>query len=229
MDGLPGTGWVSASSLLTFEVAARRLILPDIALDLAWVNGRIDVIGPMSVARASRYPVGTRVVLLSVSPANAAMWLGMPLSELTDTVVDLRDICTERARWLEARFEAGTTGELVRDYAHVKSRAGAAAKALARGATVSEAAEAVNLSERQLTRSFRDTMGLHPKRFQRILRLRRAVIAAKGGMSLAGAAIEGGYADQAHFTREITALVGAPPREILPDVGNVQDMASGIG
>jgi AraC-like DNA-binding protein len=229
MDGLARTGWVSATSLSTFEVAERRLILPDTALDLAWVNGRIDVIGPMSVARPSRYPVGTRVMLLSLSPAHAAIWLGVPLSELTDIVVDLRDICTERAQWLEARFEVGTIGDLVRDSAPAKSRAGTAARALARGATVAEVAEAVNLSERQLTRSFRDTMGLHPKRFQRIARLRRAVVAAKGGMSLAGAAIEGGYADQAHFTREITAMLGAPPREILPNVGNVQDMASCIG
>lgn len=220
---------LSALSLGRFEVAERRVVLPDTALDLAWVDGRIDVIGPMTVARASRYRVGQRVELLSVGPANAAMWLGIPLSELTDMVVDLRDICGERARWLEARFEAGTAGGLVGTGAPALSRAGAAATALGRGATVGEVAAALNLSERQLTRSFHAVLGLHPKRFQRIARLRRAVAAAKAGASLAGSAFDGGYADQAHFTREMTALTGAPPRAILPNVGNVQDATLRVG
>jgi AraC-like DNA-binding protein len=77
-------------------------------------------------------------------------------------------------------------------------------------------------------RSFHDTIGLHPKRFQRIARLRRAVVAAKAGTSLAAAAVEGGYADQAHFNREIKQLTGASPRRLLPNVGNVQDAASRI-
>lgn len=223
------TGWLSATSLVTFEVAEHRLALPDTALDLAWVDGRVDVIGPMSVARMSRYPVGTRVMLLSVDPASAAPWLGVPLGELTDIVVDLRAICADRAGWLEARFESGTAGELVGNGAAIPSRAGTAAKALVRGATVAAVAEAVNLSERQLTRSFHHTMGLHPKQFQRIARLRHTVLAAKRGTPLAAAAIDGGYADQAHFNREIKALTGGPPRAVLPHVGNVQDVAPRIG
>jgi AraC-like DNA-binding protein len=226
MDKVAGIDGLRATSLVKFEVAQHRLALPDTALDLAWVDGRVDVFGPMRIARTSRYPVGTRVMLLSVDAANAAMWLGVPLCELTDMVVGLRDIAPEQARWLEARFEAGTASELVGGSAPARSRAGAAAKALERGVAVAEVARALNLSERQLTRSFHDTMGLHPKRFQRIARLRRAMMAAKSGTPLAAAAIDNGYADQAHFTREIRALTGASPRAILPNVGNVQDMAS---
>lgn len=95
MDATAGTGWLSANSLVKFEVAQHRLALPNTALDLAWVNGRVDGIGPLSIARRLRYPVETRVMLLSVCPANAAMWLGLPLIELTDIVVDLRDIIPE--------------------------------------------------------------------------------------------------------------------------------------
>jgi AraC-like DNA-binding protein len=229
MGAIATTGWPGATSLVTFEVARHRLTLPDTALDLAWVDGRIDVIGPMSMARPSRYAVGTRVVLLSIAPADAASWLGVPLIELTDLVVDLRDIGAEFADRLGAHFEASTVGALVANRARQPSRTGVAANALARGARVAEVADAINLSERQLTRSFHRTTGLHPKRFQRIVRLRRAVGAAKAGMSLSGAAFEAGYADQAHLTREIRALTGATPLAILPNVGNVQDVGSVLG
>ena len=214
-----------AMSLGYFEVAERRLVLPDTSLDLAWVNGRIDVIGPMSVARPSRYGVGKRVILLSIDPATSHAWLGVPLKELTDRVVDLREIDVEHANWLEARFEAGTIGDLVGSGAPVASRAAVAVSALTRGRSVTEVAAAVNLSERQLTRSFHAALGLSPKRFQRITRLRRAVLKAKAGLSLAEAAIASGYADQAHFNREVKALTGSTPRVILPNVGNVQDVA----
>lgn len=218
-------GWLSATSLVRFEVAERRLALPDTSLDLAWADGRVHVVGPMSFARPSSFAIGTRAMLLSVDPVTGAAWLGVPLSEVTDRIVDLRDIHAERAKQLEAQFEAGTAGDLVGGGAHPGSRVRVAASALARGVAVSEVARMVNLCERQLTRSIYGTIGLHPKRFQRIVRLRRAVVAAKAGISLAEAAIDGGYADQAHFTREVKSLTGAAPREILPDVGNVQDMA----
>ncbi len=220
-----GRGWLSATSLATYEVAQGRLVLPDTSVDLVWVDGRIDLIGPMSVARPSRYAIGTRVMLLSVEPATAAAWLGIPLSEVTDRVVDLHDIHAETARELQGLFESDTVSDLVGSLAPACSRVTVAASALARGVAVAEVADAVNLCARQLTRSFHEIIGLQPKRFQRITRLRRAVVAAKSGLSLAEAAIEAGYADQAHFTRDMKSLTGAAPRTILPNVGNVQDMS----
>ncbi len=219
---------VNATSLVAFEVAEHRLALPDTALDMAWVDGRVDVIGPMSVARPSRYAIGTRVTLLALDPASASRWLGVPLSTLTDTVTDLRDIHGEHAKVLEAMFETGSITELLRPSTPDASRADVAVRSLTQGATVRQVAEAVNLSERHLSRSFQYTLGLHPKRFQRIRRLRRAVEAAKRGNSLVAAALEAGYADQAHFSREVRALTGATLRALLPNVGNVQDVAPRI-
>lgn len=205
-----------ATSLVHYEVAARRLVLPDTSLDLTWVDGEIDVIGPMSVARPSRYAIGARVLLLSLEPVTGAAWLGIPLNALTDRVVRLKDVSGARANWLEARFEAGTAGDLVGAGAQDGSRATVAMRALARGARVAAVAAHLNLSERHLTRSFHEHLGLHPKRFQRIARLRHAVAQAKAGLSLAEAAIAGGYADQAHFTREVRALTGATPVRFSP-------------
>jgi AraC-like DNA-binding protein len=60
-------------------------------------------------------------------------------------------------------------------------------------------------------RAYRE-VGLSPKRILRVLRLHRALIAARRpGSSWSGVACAAGYADQAHLTREMQALVGETP------------------
>jgi AraC-like DNA-binding protein len=49
----------------------------------------------------------------------------------------------------------------------------------------------------------------------RVLRMNRALAAARTGLPLASVAAQTGYADQAHLTREIRALTGVPPRALL--------------
>lgn len=70
------------------------------------------------------------------------------------------------------------------------------------------------LSERQLERRFIALVGLRPKLFERIIRLRRLVDLlhagdTKGFAELAHAA---GYFDQAHFNRDLKAFTGMAPR-----------------
>ena len=54
-------------------------------------------------------------------------------------------------------------------------------------------------------------VGYGPKTLQRVLRFGRALAALDAGVDLARLALEAGYADQAHLTRECTRLAGAPP------------------
>jgi AraC-like DNA-binding protein len=49
----------------------------------------------------------------------------------------------------------------------------------------------------------------------RVLRLNLALDRARAGLSLAEVAARTGYADQAHFTRDVKALTGVPPRALL--------------
>ncbi len=231
-DTTPGGKIPSGSlSLHSLEVAQRRMALPDVSLELVWIDGRVDVIGPMSKGRPTRYAIGDRLTVLSIDPIWAAAWIGMPLRSLTDQVVDLADIDPTLAgvvlehfangdvrRFLSVEPSAGSHGPL--------SRAATAADMLSRGRRVGRVAEHLNLCERQLTRSFEALTGLHPKRFSRIARLRRAVMLAKEGAGLAAAAAAAGYADQAHLARDMRALTGQSPRQILPHVGNVQDIAA---
>ena len=230
MSGITQVGRtpLAAVALVAFTVAERRLTLPDTAVDLVWADERVTVIGPMRNARPTRLAVGSRALLPSLDPLIAATWLRMPLDLLTDQAVDLADIDRCAAAELEERFAGGRVGELVGS-GRPGGRLALAASALTQGAQVAQVAERVGLSERQLARSFKRRLGLHPKRFARIARLRRAVQAAKSGAGLAHAAAAAGFADQAHLSREMKTLTGLSPRQALPHVGNVQDLGGVIG
>ena len=74
------------------------------------------------------------------------------------------------------------------------------------------------LSERQLQRRFRESVGYGPKTLQRILRFRRFLgelgRGRDGPGGLAGIAASTGYADQAHLTRESRELAGSSPAQL---------------
>ncbi len=74
-------------------------------------------------------------------------------------------------------------------------------------------AHELGCSERHLARRFASEIGVAPKTVARILRFEHARRLAATGRDggWAGIAQEAGYADQAHLTREFTALGGLPP------------------
>lgn len=68
------------------------------------------------------------------------------------------------------------------------------------------------LSTRQIQRNFAREIGMPPRSYLRLLRLREAVAGVQGETAhLADAAAASGYADQAHMTREFRALGGLSP------------------
>jgi AraC-like DNA-binding protein len=69
------------------------------------------------------------------------------------------------------------------------------------------------MSVRSLQRLFGDYVGVSPKWVMRRARLHEAALRADGGepVDWAALAIDLGYADQAHLTREFTATIGVPP------------------
>ncbi|TCO46959.1 helix-turn-helix protein [Kribbella antiqua] len=83
------------------------------------------------------------------------------------------------------------------------------------GAGVLSLASSVGLSERQLHRRCLDAFGYGPKMLDRVLHLNVALDHARTGLALAEVAARFGYADQAHFTRDVKALTGLPPRLLL--------------
>lgn len=78
-------------------------------------------------------------------------------------------------------------------------------------------ASGLGVSPRTLHRRFRAATGLSPKEFARIQRVRRATVTAMraAGQSWSAVALEHGYTDQAHLTREFSALTGLTPERLL--------------
>ena len=86
------------------------------------------------------------------------------------------------------------------------------------------------LSERQLERRFLAVVGLRPKLFARIIRLRRLIDLlhagdTKGFAALAHAA---GYFDQPHFNRDLKAFTGMAPRAYFRQELVLPDYFSGV-
>jgi len=86
--------------------------------------------------------------------------------------------------------------------------------------------------ERQLQRTFKDTLGTSPKVYTRIIRFRNAyqyVRATKAGrLSWASLSYDFGYADQAHFIRDFKEFTGAIPSLVVEDKQQYYQLTTGI-
>lgn len=70
----------------------------------------------------------------------------------------------------------------------------------------------MGLNPASISRGFARAYGVSPKRFRLEARTRRALTAIDAWQgSLADLAADQGFADQAHLTRSIAAMTGAPP------------------
>jgi AraC-like DNA-binding protein len=72
-------------------------------------------------------------------------------------------------------------------------------------------AHAFGLAPGTVSRGFRQTYGVSPKRYRAEARAHRAWTALKGNERLSQLALSQGFADQSHMTRAVTALTGFPP------------------
>jgi AraC-like DNA-binding protein len=90
--------------------------------------------------------------------------------------------------------------------------------------TVARLAADAGVSERHLRRRFTRDVGLSPKEFARVRRLRSSIVEALGSaercwVELAAA---GGYADQAHLVKEYKRLSGLAPEALLAHLARIR-------
>jgi AraC-like DNA-binding protein len=193
-------------------------ILPDACSDIVWRSGLPTVVagpdtGPsFSVTRPGSLIVGVRFLPGAGGPA-----LGLPLDQLRDQRVELSELGLDREQFLGEDLELaealGGVGALAAQLvaAGPPDRAVQAAtvRLLDPRQRVDRLAAEIGLSERQLRRRFRASVGYGPKTLQRILRLRRFLRSDR--QSLGRAALDAGYADQAHLARDCRRLTGLAP------------------
>ncbi|MEU8763176.1 helix-turn-helix transcriptional regulator [Streptomyces sp. NPDC048659] len=200
-------------------------------------------------ARVLGHGGDVRGVELAMAPWAARRFFGATgLAELTDTLADPAEVLGGRVRSLaEALAEAPGWPErfalldetLLRWSAEAERRGAAAEPApavleawrlLERSAgalRVHEVAAATGWSERHLESRFREQIGLGPKRLARVLRLNRAIGLLTAGERAADTAARCGYYDQAHLSREFTAMTGLPPGRFLADRGTASAWIAG--
>jgi AraC-like DNA-binding protein len=173
--------------------------------------------GPLQLQAAGRvHTIGVRF-----RPGGMARFVRAPLAAFADRALQLDDVFGNAGRDLvqtvaEARRpEATIAAFLQRRLREQQPRdpLPAATRQLidSRGSlTVDALADACGLGPRQLERRFLDGVGLSPKRFGRIVRLQE-VLRRAGTRPWVDVAIDCGYADQSHLTRDFRALTGNSP------------------
>jgi AraC-like DNA-binding protein len=87
---------------------------------------------------------------------------------------------------------------------------------------VAALAEVFGLPERRLQRLFAEYVGVSPKWVMRRARLLEAARRADAGdvVDWGALALDLGYADQAHLTRDFTATLGVPPARYATGAGS---------
>ncbi len=202
------------------------------------------------VLLAGLHPVAARVeqpsrqsgVQLAVHPLAARRLLGCTAAELVGVGQDGSDVVGAPAvelherlaeapgaarldvaeQWLRERLAGSERGRRVRPEV---VRAWEVLEATRGRCRVDALAREVGLSPRHLRDLMRAELGATPKGLARSFRFDHVVSRlADGERHLASLALEAGYADQAHLTREFTAMAGCSPTAWLAEERrNLQD------
>jgi AraC-like DNA-binding protein len=226
-----------------------HVIVPDGALSISvtWFGpGRVSPVvfaGPSTTAHRVMVQRGFNYVGVRLHPAACGPVLGLDAETLADKLGLLEMVAPLAARHLDPLVQASANSEMAALEALdscVQALASAAESpdpAVVRavdallethGAVGVEAlAETVGLSARQLRRKFLTHVGLTPKAFARVRRLRHTCIMLLLGedAGLAGVSQDGGYADQPHFSREFRGSFGSSPRLVETYLRQIEHLA----
>ncbi|MGW6331720.1 helix-turn-helix domain-containing protein [Nocardia rhamnosiphila] len=188
------------------------------------------VLGPRTRASYATADKPLGCLRLRLAPGATGPVLGVGAGELTDRVVRLAELpgpaaglaaelaelrhdelLPYLAERLPRRIRESPTQRLHRTLLRT---AVDTVSAESTGGTVPALARALAVSERQLRNLFTAGIGVSPKHYTRIDRVRR-VLAAAGTSSWSHLAAGAGYYDQSHMSAEFRSLMGVSPRSFL--------------
>lgn len=241
-DGAPGTHRGLPSPWLTLILTLDEPLTVLAHPDPAQPGGEYDtLLGGLHTVPALLAHQGRQSgVQVALRPLGARTLLGVPAGELAGLDVRAEDVLGPDADELRtrllvapdwpARFAA--LDEVLTRRADDRStpapdpevaRAWSVIVRSGGRTPVTAVAADVGWGERRLRRRLTTELGVGPKTALRLVRFHatRTALAARAtagaATDLAGLAAAHGYADQAHLTREFTALAGVPPRRWLAE------------
>lgn len=201
------------------------------------LGGHPQLVGPLTGPEIEVIPAHTTIVGVRFRPG-AAPPLPAVLGELVDQRLGLAELWRSSVNRLVDETACAPTPEqalaivqahLVQEFrsaGHLDPLVGAAVQALMPWypVNIDSLASHLALSASQLRRRCLHAVGMSPKALQRTLRFQGFLALAQAGATasgrrgadgMAGLAVDAGYADQAHLSRECLRLTGVTPRWLL--------------
>lgn len=218
---------------IAIPVAQVRLV---VRLGAALPHGLdVHAMGVRQTAKRKSVPRGLRAVIARLKLGTSEAVLGVSAAALAGHHVSLEELWDSGsyqrlcARLHDARDLDAAAAVLESAIAERTQRAAGfnARNRLAQqaatqlsGASVSEVASALGVSERHLRRTFHDSVGVSPKAYAKLARFHRALDEARtqSTPSWANIAASTGYYDQAHLISEFRAITGTTPRALLREL-----------
>lgn len=207
----PGVGSVVASSweLAAPDVRRSHYVPPDTCVDVVVaidLDGRMaPIVAPPNVTFAVMVPTpGGHYLGARCHPGHHRLLVQLRSLEFPTTASSVHDARIELVARLEALASPRPTWideavHFVRD--DVTCR-------------VSSLARKLGVSARTLHRGMVEHVGVTPKAFLRVERVRRAAADIAAGACASAVAAATGFADQAHLVRELRTLLGVSTRDI---------------
>jgi AraC-like DNA-binding protein len=165
-----------------------------------------------------------RGIQVSLRVSGARALLGVPAGELSGQLLEAGDVDSDlaslpeqldgvpRVQWPGVVQTALVSALGRHGPSDMRAEVGRSLGQLTCGRHVQAVADEVGFSRRHLGELVRAESGLSPKQFQRVARFERSHQLVRAGRPLALVAANCGYVDQAHLTRDWTALAGCSPR-----------------
>ncbi|WP_426756470.1 DUF6597 domain-containing transcriptional factor [Myxococcus sp. Y35] len=235
--------WVPHRPALSAPLPRQHRVLPDGCTDLifdfqqspgpVWLSApRLAVVGPMKRFILVDLAPGAVSLGVRLRPGWAQALLGVSPRELCGHNVSVMDCAPALAELQERMAACDSARHAMALLQHTIARRWAAFREGANARTVlalsrlhasagqvrmAELARSLGVSERTLHRDILDAAGVPPKLLARVLRFQRAVscLRAGGDVALSTLALDCGYADQAHLSREVRELAGVSPTALL--------------
>ena len=232
LAGVVRTVWIQR----TGDVPYVQRHLPTGGVEIHFpIGGRPQLVGPLTGPEIEVIPAHTTIVGVRFLPG-AAPPLPTVLDDLVDQRLGLTDLWGRTVdRLVDAM--AGTPEQALlllqthllhefRRVVPVDPLVGEAVQALMpwHPVNIDTLATHLALSASQLRRRCLQAVGVSPKVLQRTLRFQGFLALAQAGATasgrrgadgMAGLAVDAGYADQAHLSRECLRLTGLTPRQLL--------------
>jgi len=244
LAGVVRTVWIQRTS----EAAYVQRHLPTGGVEIHFpVGGHPQLVGPLTGPEIEVIPAHTTIVGVRFRPGTPPR-LPAVLDDLVDQRLGLAELWgSSVGRLVDAMARAGTPEQALmllqarllhefRSAVRVDPLVGEAVQALMpwHPVGIGSLATRLALSASQLRRRCLHAVGVSPKVLQRTLRFQGFLALAQAGAmatgrrgadGLAGLAVDVGYADQAHLSRECLRLTGLTPRQLLG--GSVERCACG--